>query len=157
MGFGSFIGRILGRPGEARHDYVPSTMRFMELDTERMRKKLDLEKVGRRRGKQNQPTGKHDSFDDVEQKIVTLTASEIKLSHEKYINHLKTYGDRTRSLALQSLLAEVVAAAGGASAEFKARVHGGADVLFQLRRDVVRIEDEIQAFKHEHGLRRMAH
>ena len=40
MGLGTFIGRLFGRlfgrPAEARDDYLVSTIRFMELDPERI-------------------------------------------------------------------------------------------------------------------------
>ena len=45
MGFATFIGRLFGRPAEARDDYVRSTIRFMELDRERIKRRLNLEAV----------------------------------------------------------------------------------------------------------------
>lgn len=157
MGLGNFIGRLFGQPGKARDDYVRSTIRFMELDREQIKKRLNLEAEGRQRGERNQPATDNESLDDVEQRIVATIDSEKKLSHEKLIDHLKTYGDRIRSLGLEGLIAEAAAAGDAASADFRARVHDGADVLFQLRRDVVLIDDEIEDFKRMHGLRRMAH
>jgi len=157
MGLGTFIGRLFGRPAEARDDYVRSTIRFMELDRERIKKRLNLEAEGRKRGKQDQPATENESLDDVEQQIVATIDSEKKLSHQKFIDHLKTYGDRIRSLGLEGLIADAAAAGDAASTDFKTRVHVGADVLFQLRRDVVLIDDEIENFKRTHGLRRMAH
>jgi len=157
MGLGTFIGRLFGRPGEARDDHVLSTIRFMELDRERIKKRLNLEAEGRKRGKQDQPATEKESLDDVEQQIVATIDSEKKLSHQKLIDHLDTYGDRIRSLGLEGLIAEAAAAGDAASADFRTRVHDGADVLFQLRRDVVLIDDEIEDFKRTHGLRRMAH
>ena len=41
MGLGTFIGRLFGRPSEARDDFVRSTIRFMELDRERIKKRLN--------------------------------------------------------------------------------------------------------------------
>ena len=157
MGLGTFIGRLFGRPAEARDDYVRSTILFMELDRERIKKRLNLEAEGRKRGKQDQPATDKESPDDVEQQIVATIDAEKKLSHQKLIDHLKTYGDRIRSLGLEGLIAEAAAAGDAASTNFGIRVHVGADVLFQLRRDVVLIDDDIEDFKRTHGLRRMAH
>ena len=157
MGLGTFIGRLFGRPAEARDDYVRSTIRFMELDRERIKKRLNLEAEGRKRGEKNQPATDKESLDDVEQQIVATIDSEKKLSHQKLIDHLKTYGDRIMSLGLEGLIAEAAAEADAASTDFRTRVHDGANVLFQLRRDVVLIDDEIEDFKRTHGLRRMAH
>ena len=134
MGFRNFIGRLLGRPGEARDDYVHSTIRFMELDRERIKKRLNLEAEGRKRGKQGQPATDNESLDDVEQQILATIDAEKKLSHQKLIDHLKTYGDRIRSLGLEGLIADAAAAGDAASTDFKAQVHVGVDVLFQLRR-----------------------
>jgi hypothetical protein len=157
MGLGTFIRRLFGRPGEARDDYVRSTIRFMELDVERIKKRLDLEAQGRKRGERNQPAANNEGLDDVEQKVIATIDAERKLSHQKFIDNRKSYSDRIRSLGLEGLIAEAASVGDGASADFRAAVHGGADVLFQLRRDVVLIDDEIEEFKRRHGLRRMAH
>lgn len=157
MGLGALIERLFGRPGEARDDYVRSTNQFMELDRERIKKRLNLEIEGRKRGRMDQPAPGNENRDDVEQRIVTIIDSEKKLSYEKFIDHLKTYGDRVRSLRLVELISGVATAGDTASSDFRIRVHDGADVLFQLRRDVVFINDEIEDFKRNHGLQRMPH
>ena len=90
MGLGAFIGRLFGRPGEARDDYVRSTIRFMELDVERIKKRLNLEVEGLKRGEKDQPPADNESLDDVEQQIVATIDSEKKLSHEKNANPIKT-------------------------------------------------------------------
>ena len=86
MGLGGFIAKLLGRPAKPRHDYRRMTIRFMELDPERIKKRLDLEAEGRRRGQREQPAPGNESFDDVEQKILTTIDSEKKLSHEILID-----------------------------------------------------------------------
>src|SRR5207249_2085943 len=96
------------------------------------------------------------SLDDIEQRIITAIETEKQLAYETFVNHLETYGDRISSLGFQTRFAQAVAAADSAISDFKAQVHIGTDLLFQLRRDVVFIEEEIKRFQHKHGLQRMA-
>ena len=127
---GNFIAGIFGRPGTARDDHVRSTIRFIELDRERIRKRLDLDSEGRRRGERNQPAANSEGLDDVEQRIVAAIDSEKKLCHGKLIDYLKTYGDRIGSLGLEGLISGAAAVGDAASAKFRTRVDDGADVLF---------------------------
>jgi len=127
---------LFGFPDKPQHDYIASTMSFMELDIEEMKKKLELKEAGVIRGKENQPSEHTDYLDDIEQKIVSSIESEKKYTYEKYINNLKTYGDRIKSLGFQTKFTQIVAAADTAIVDFMASVHDGVDVLFQLRRDL---------------------
>ena len=69
----SFFAGLFGRPGDARHVYVPSTIRFMEIDAEQVKKKLDLETQGRLRGEKEKPEPGNESLDDVEQRSSRLS------------------------------------------------------------------------------------
>jgi hypothetical protein len=156
MSLWDVIRKILGKPDEARHDYVASTLSFPELNIDRVAQRLRLEEEGVRRGARNEPEKEDSPHDDVEQRIITFIEAEKRRAHETYINHLRTYGDRIASLGFQTRFAQLLAAADRASADFEAKVHVGVDQLFQLRRDVVQMEDDIRQFRLEHGLRRMA-
>ncbi len=157
MKSGSLIRGIFGRPSGARHDYVVSPGLFMELDLERMKKRLNIKREAAYWGEQEIPPTTAKTFDDVEQRIVTAIEGEIKQSHQQYADHLKTYGDRIQSLDFQTKFTQIVAAADTAASDFKACVSQGTDLLFQQKRDIVLVEDEIEAFRKKHGLRRTAH
>jgi hypothetical protein len=129
----------------------------MELDIDEMAKRLELVPKGRERGTRNEPPTSSQSLDDVEHKITTTIEAEKKIAHEKLLENLRTYGDRIRSLGFQTRFAQLQAAADNARASFRACVHQGVDLLFELRRDVVRIEAEVEQFKDANGLKRMSH
>lgn len=152
----NFLRGLFGRLAERRHDYVASTMSFMELDVERMKRRLNLEEEGRRRGERNDPGKESHHLDHIEQSVVTAIETEKRMAHKKFVDHLKTYGERIYSLGFQTRFAQVLAAADAARSDFRASVHDGADLLFQLRRDVVYVNEEIDNFKQEHRLTRMA-
>ena len=153
---GSLIQGIFGRPAGAAHDYASGPGLFPQLDLDRISKRLNIEREAKFRGEQEIPPSATKVFDDVEQRIVTSIESEIKQSHQLYTDHLKTYGDRIQSLDFQAKYMEIAAAAESAVSDFKACASRGADLLFQLRRDIVMIEEEIRTFRNDNRLNRTA-
>jgi hypothetical protein len=150
-----FFRTLLGSFNKPSHDYVASTLSFPELDVERMKRRMRLEEEGQRRGTRNEPATDSLSRDDIEQRIITTIESEKRLAHDKLVDHLKTYGDRIASLAFQSKCTQALVRADSAISNFRAHVHTGADRLFQLRRDLIQMGDEIAQFRREHGLQRL--
>ncbi|MFC1488836.1 hypothetical protein ACFL6B_03210 [Thermodesulfobacteriota bacterium] len=139
------------------HDYIPSTMPFLQLNIEKIKKDMGLVKIGKRRGKRNEPSSASTTFDDIEQKIVSAIESEKKRSHQIYIDSLKTYSDRLRSLDFETRISSIEQFSRNAIAEFRAQVHNGVDQLYQLRRHVIEIGREEEDFRKKHNLNRTAH
>lgn len=150
------VRTLIGAPHKPRHDYVDSTLFFPELDVERMKRRMNLEGEGERCGAGNQPATNSPVLDAVEQRIITTIESEKRLALEKCVDHLKTYADRLAALGFQSKFTQGYAAADSALGDFKAQGRVGANRLFQCRRAIVRIDDEMERFRHEHGLQRLA-
>src|SRR5437016_9989431 len=111
MGLLTFIRAIFGYPDEPSHDYIASTLSFPELDIERMKRRMGLEEQGQHRGARNEPAPDSQTLDDLEQRIMTTIESEKHLAYEKFVNHLKTYGDRIASLGFQTRFTQALAAA----------------------------------------------
>ena len=155
MGLRHFIRTILGSDVTLPHDYVASTLAFPELDVAQMQRRLHLADEGKRRGTGDEPATESVTLDDVEQRIITTIESEKRLAYETFRAHLKTYGDRLASLGFQTRFTQALATADGALSDLKAKVHIGVDILFQLRRDLVHIEDDLARFRHEHHLQRL--
>lgn len=129
-------------------------MAFMELDLDRMKKDLSLETEAKKRGERNSPPSDAEVFDDIENKVITTIGSEKRSAHEELINHRNTYGDRIRSLDFQTKFTELLTTDDVASSDFKISVQAGKNLLFESRRNVGRMERELEAFKDKHGLRR---
>ncbi|HRC59616.1 MAG TPA: hypothetical protein PLD53_01535 [Candidatus Propionivibrio aalborgensis] len=118
---------------------------------------MKLEDLGQDRGRQNLPFSDAKLLDDVEQGIITQVENVKQDCMEKLLEHLRTYKDRIAALGFEQKMFEFTNTANNALSDFKAKVHQGHDTLFQLRRDVVRIEIELIAFREKHQLERMAH
>lgn len=149
----NLLGSLLGQ----RHNYRGAPDYFPQLDTVVIKKRLKLEEHGQERGRQNLPFADAKAFDDVEQGVVTLIEMEKQTCLDRVLGHLRTYKDRIAALGFEQKMFEFTNTANTALSDFKARVHQGHDELFQLRRDVVRIEAELESFRQQNRLERMAH
>jgi hypothetical protein len=151
------MANLLGSLFNRRHNYRVGPDYFPQLDTAVTKKRLKLEDRGQERGHQNLPFADAKAFDDIEQGVVTLIESEKQTCLDKVLGHLRTYKDRIAALGFEQKMFEFTNTANTALSDFKARVHQGHDELFQLRRDVVRIEVELESFRQQNRLERMAH
>jgi hypothetical protein len=151
----NLIKSILGNPNKKRINIIASTLSFLELDIEQIRHDFKLEEEGRRRGVNNDPDTDNQSFDDIEEQIITTIEGEKRLAYEKRADHLRTYGDRLASLGFQTIFSQFMSIGNEAKSEFIAKRHVGADLLYQLRRDVILADAEIKRFREEHNLWRL--
>ena len=140
-----------------RHNYRVAPDYFPQLDTAVTRKRMKLEERGQERGQQNLPFADARMLDDIEQGVVTQIEIEKQTCLDLVLGHLRTYKDRIAALGFEQKMFEFDMTARTALSDFKARVHQGHDELFQLRRDVGRIEIELERFRQQNRLERMAH
>lgn len=140
-----------------RHNYREGPDYFPQLDTAVTKKRLKLDERGQERGRQNLPCTDAKALDDVEQNIVTLIQSESQTSLDKVLGHLRTYQDRISMLGFDQKMLEFSHIANNAVSDLKRCVHEGRDYLYQLHRDVGRIENELTTFRDQNRLKRMAH
>jgi len=139
-----------------RHDYVESSLTFPELDLDRMSKRLRLAEEGASRGGAGQPPSTSDSFDDIENRVVTATESEFNEAHERLLRMLRAYDTRLSSLSVGTLLSELTATGQSAATDFRAAVRNGGDTLFRLRRQLMEITAEAMRFRALNGIERPA-
>ena len=155
MSIVDLIKSIFGNPSKKRINIIPSTLHFPELDIEQMKHDFKLEEEGKRRGANNYPHTDNQSFDDIEEQIITAIEGVKRLAYEKRADQLRTYGDRIASLGFQTRFSQFMSIGNEAKSEFIAKGHVGADLLYQLRRDVILADDEIERFRKEHNLQRL--
>lgn len=151
---------ILGYSDEGRNDpfvsHVASTDFFQQLDIEQMRQRLGLEEEEAQRRNGNSLSTNGHFFDDIEQRIISAIEREKQAAYKTLAQHLSTYRDRLVSINFQAQFTEGLMAAESAFSDFKWKVSIGRDLLFDLRRDVILITDEINRFKKRHLLERIA-
>lgn len=148
---------MLGRPGDARHDYVQSTLSFPELDLEQMKKRLRLEKIAAERGAACLPASDSENYDDTERTIIAEIESEAKRCHEKFVNEINAYNDRLKSLGFHGLFAKISNISQAAQGDFKASVQDGSDQLYAAKKTIITVEKEIEEFKKQNNLQRIAY
>lgn len=140
-----------------RHSYRVAPNHFPQLDTAAISKRMKLEGRGQERGQQNLPFADARMLDDIEQGVVTQIENEKQICLDQVLGHLRTYKDRIAVLGVEQKMFEFDTIARNALSNFKVEVHKGHDELFQLRRDVGRIETELDRFRQQNRLERMAH
>jgi len=145
-----FLERILGWPSRPHNDHIPSTLTFLQLDTETIKKRLRLAEEAGRRATVQGP-------DDMDEKIVGVIESAKTKAYEKFSSERKTFNERIHSLAFRIKCHEIIAAAHTAHGNFLARIRSGKDTLQLLRENVVRSERHLERFRKENRLDRPAH
>jgi hypothetical protein len=152
----SAISRLLNILSQPRHDYRPATTLFLDLDINRIAKELQLEKKGAERGAEDRPDKNAQMSDDNEHQIIERIEGHKQDAHNIYLDELHTYDERMTALNFEERFAVIRQAAPEAVGEFKAEAALGRDELFALRRRVYESEQERDAFRTRHKLKRPA-
>lgn len=148
------LAQSLSRPA---HPYSAVTATFMQIDVQRLKSDLRLGKRGAEHGCAEQPASDSEGFDDVEQEIAQRIEAERKSCIDLYLDNMRTYAERRRSLDIEGRVSEIDAAAREAIADFRVQVSDGLDHLHNLRADITEVENEYRDFKETHRLKRAAH
>jgi hypothetical protein len=156
MGLVAWIRRFWSGRSTPRHDYVESSLTFPELDLDRMSKRMRLGEEGASRGAANQPSSHSDTYDDVENRVVTAIESEFNEGHERLLRMLRAYDTRLSSLSVGTLLSELSATGRSVGTDLRAAVRNGHDTLFRLRRQLLEITAEAMRFRADNGIERPA-
>jgi len=148
------LRRLFGHANVPDHDYIESGLHFPELDLPRMRNRLALAERGKNRGSRNEPPSTQTALDEVENSVATTIEAEARLAHGKLVENLTAYDARLSALKIGTRLAQLISVADGTSADFRARIRGGLDLLYHLHQSVVDIHGEFDRFRREHQLER---
>lgn len=89
-----FLRGLFRKLFQWRHDYVPNTERFPQLDLEKIASDLRLAEIGAERGAEGKPDSSSTTLDDIENKIITYFEAERNHSHDRTLRDLSVYDDR---------------------------------------------------------------
>jgi hypothetical protein len=134
--------------------YRPTSGLFPELDLEQMAGRMRLAKLGAQRGRLNQPSAHSDSFDEIENRIVTVIESEKRRAFDEVSSHLRTIRERVAALQLDSVIGKVRVTVDAAVADLAAATRSGRDRLYALKTAVVENETTFRRFQRQHRLQR---
>lgn len=145
---------IFSRVDIPPHDYIDSTLIFPELDVDRIARLMRLTEEGENRGVHNEPPANQETFDDIENRVITKIQGEVRVIHETAIRHLRAYSERLAALKIATHLAKLSASANTARTDFNINIARGRDLLFEIRRDVVDANHDFDRFRLQHGIMR---
>lgn len=146
-----FIDWIRGRRA-----YRPINVRFELPDPERIRRALNLQGEGERRGRENLPPLEANDLDDVEQRIVSRIETYKTKSFDTYSENRESYASSLRSLVSRPLEAQVLTTPKNAQAEFEREVSEGRDELHSIEQLAIEVSRELDDFKRREKISRAA-
>ncbi|MDJ1465969.1 hypothetical protein [Nitratireductor sp. GZWM139] len=138
------------------HDYRASTDMFPSLNVDKIAKEMELAELGEKRGSEEQPPKTAKAFDDVESSIIEYVQEAKRTSHQKLEDRLHLYARRVAGLNLDEQLGMLQQANTSSLSDFNAEISNGLDELHAKRTDLKAATDELNAFKKEHRLERVA-
>jgi hypothetical protein len=139
------------------HNYVPNVDPFPELNIPKVTAQLDPRGRGTENGKSNVPPVTADNLSDPEQEIVNYIELERVNSHGALVGQLQTFEERIATLDFEGRFAIVRSASLEAVSEFKVESLQGQDRLHSLRRKLLDLEKERDAFRKNQRLERTAY
>jgi hypothetical protein len=155
MGIINWFRSVFGNADMPRHDYVYPPILFPQLNVQTMQRRMRLSEQGAERGKLNLPSASDDSYDNVENNIVTVIQSEIQLVQEKLSEQLRAYNDRQASLSVATRINQLGTSADDTVSRFFTCVQQGRDTLFRMKHDFLEIDKEYRQFQLVNGLKRL--
>lgn len=151
--FQKALQRLDSTPLEA----VADTLSFDSIDPGRLAERLELQRHGAERGKNNDPASGVKTFDSIEHTIITEIEEYHRRSIDRVTRSLEAYASRLRAFEFEQARIEIIAAINEAKANFLAEVHQGANELYQKRRKMIDAINDVEKFKQRQRLQRQAH
>src|SRR6185312_4812176 len=132
---------------------VPGFLR--PIDTDRIARELQLDKIAAERGRENLPSSTSNSLDGVEQQIVQLIESEWSWQGGEFINNLRSYAQRLVGYSIQSEFANLEIGAKNTLAQLRAAHHRAEADLGPLREQFIALREGLRDFRLKHRLKRV--
>ena len=129
----------------------------MQIDVEKVSKDLGLVDKGKERGGHGLPRTSAVEPDEHEQAVTNQILGALGLAKNEYDLNLRSYNERLKGLNLDARSSEIRTEARGAVSDFDTEHHSGADALYRLRLNVLDAQRELEEFKADRGIRRLAH
>lgn len=149
--------RLRQRLGGFAHDWVPTATEFMRIDVDKVAKELDLVDQGQARGRKNLPQVGATDFDEHENNTTNRILSALGQAKADYDMSQRAYSERLKGLNLSTRSSEIRTESRGAVSDFDTAHHSGADELYRKRLNILDAQKDLEDFRAEHGIRRIAH
>jgi hypothetical protein len=133
---------------------VPGFLR--PIDTDRIVRELQLDKIATERGSENLPPSTSNSLDGVEHQIVQLIESEWSWQGGEFVNNLRSYAQRLVGYSIQAEFANLEIGAKDTLAQLRAAHHRAEADLGPLREQFVALREGLRDFRIKHRLKRIA-
>ncbi len=130
--------------------YNAGTQTFRQIDPTKLSAQLQLEDVGKERGKSNIPDALAETPDNIEQKIASRIDNEKQEAEAVTRENLKVLTSRLSSLASQSNIASLAAIASNSEGDVRQHIQNTGMFLYLKKQSVTKTEAELAAFKQEH-------
>ena len=132
---------------------VPGFLR--PIDTDRIARELQLDKIAAERGSENLPPSTSNSLDGVEQQIVQLIESEWSWQGVEFVNNLRSYAQRLVGYSIQAEFVNLEISAKNTLAQLRA-AHHRAEAELGLREQFVGLRNGLKDLQLKHRLQRIA-
>lgn len=130
---------------------------FVELDRDKVAKRLRLDDRGRENGELGIPAPDASILDYVETEIVTEISNHAARAQIEATGELSTYSTRITQLDKLAQISTLPGTARAAIGDLKAALNGWNDIIFPLRTEVEESFAELQSFRQTHSIKRPAH
>ncbi len=104
---------------QTQHPYRSSLQAFPDLAVDRLSDELDLAAKGRERGSSNLPPTASGGLDEVELGVTERIASEHKHAHQKLLDELSVYEERSRQHRRRCRISEIRNAIASVQTDFR--------------------------------------
>ncbi|MDA9821092.1 hypothetical protein N9C56_00985 [Paracoccaceae bacterium] len=135
-----------------QHDYDINTDLFGRLDTDKIAKEIDLERLGVEKGAINQPSSSSKVGDEVEGKIKERISAAQSHAYELAENQLQTYNERISNLDFEGHFSDLRSAGPLAISDIQSQLQLGLNEMNTMRRKLLDIEREYAHFRKKNGL-----
>lgn len=152
----SALARLMNGLRREPHDYRASLQVFPDVNVPRIASELDLESQASERGARDEPASASTGFDDIELAVIERIEAEKKTAQGVLLDELRVYAERLTRLDFEGRFGLIEQAAPEAIGSIRAEAAQGRDELNRLRRELVDLERERDAFRLTHGLTRTA-
>ncbi len=142
--------------GSYNHPFVPTAVEFMAIDVDKVAKDLRLAEKGKDRGGQNLPKSSATEPDEHEQAVTNQILAALNQAKNDYDLNLRSYNERLKSLNLDARSAEIRMESKEAISDLNVAHHSGSDELYRLRLNVLDAQKDLEDFKEQRGIRRLA-
>jgi hypothetical protein len=151
------MANALSGLNDAPHGFIPSLTAFQDIEMDKAKRDLQLEKRAIETAANNEPALGSSAFDSVENDIVDVVESVKSNDIQVLSDQFEVYSERLAALNFEGRLGDIEIGIKEAIAEFQRIISTGEDELHARRRSLLFREKDLEVFRIENNLRRAAY